>query len=69
MLVVITTISFLVHLYSSEYMGHDPFLPRFLSFLSLFTFFMLVLVTADNLVQLFLGWEGVGLCSYLLINF
>lgn len=50
-------------------MEHDPFLPRFLSFLSLFTFFMLVLVTADNLVQLFLGWEGVGLCSYLLINF
>lgn len=69
MLVVITSISFLVHLYSREYMEHDPFLPRFLSFLSLFTFFMLVLVTADNLVQLFLGWEGVGLCSYLLINF
>jgi proton-translocating NADH-quinone oxidoreductase chain L len=69
MLVVITTISFLVHLYSTEYMGHDPFLTRFLSFLSLFTFFMLILVTSDNLVQLFLGWEGVGLCSYLLINF
>lgn len=55
MLVVITTISFLVHLYSTEYMEHDPFLPRFLSFLSLFTFFMLILVTADNFVQLFLG--------------
>jgi NADH-quinone oxidoreductase subunit L len=69
MLVVITSISFLVHLYSTEYMSHDPFLPRFLSFLSLFTFFMLILVTADNFVQLFFGWEGVGLCSYLLINF
>jgi NADH:ubiquinone oxidoreductase subunit 5 (subunit L)/multisubunit Na+/H+ antiporter MnhA subunit len=69
MLVVITSISFLVHLYSTEYMEHDPFLPRFLSFLSLFTFFMLILVTSDNLVQLFVGWEGVGLCSYLLINF
>lgn len=69
MLVVITTISFLVHLYSTEYMSHDPFLPRFLSFLSLFTFFMIILVTADNFLQLFLGWEGVGLCSYLLINF
>lgn len=55
MLLVITTISFLVHLYSTEYMGHDPFLTRFLAFLSLFTFFMLLLVTADNLVQLFLG--------------
>lgn len=69
MLVVITTISSLVHLYSTEYMDHDPFLPRFLSYLSLFTFFMLILVTSDNFVQLFVGWEGVGLCSYLLINF
>jgi NADH-ubiquinone oxidoreductase chain 5 len=66
---VVTFISFLVHLYSTEYMSHDPHLPRFMSYLSLFTFFMLVLVTADNYVQMFVGWEGVGLCSYLLINF
>lgn len=69
MLVVITTISALVHLYSTEYMRHDPHLPRFMSYLSLFTFFMLILVTANNLIQLFIGWEGVGLASYLLINF
>lgn len=69
MLVVITAISAVVHLYSMEYMGHDPFLSRFLSYLSLFTFFMIFLVTSDNFVQLFIGWEGVGLCSYLLINF
>jgi NADH-ubiquinone oxidoreductase chain 5 len=69
MCVVVTFISFLVHLYSSEYMSHDPHLPRFMSYLSLFTFFMLILVTADNYVQMFVGWEGVGLCSYLLINF
>nr|YP_011008342.1 NADH dehydrogenase subunit 5 [Scytothamnus australis]WBP70313.1 NADH dehydrogenase subunit 5 [Scytothamnus australis] len=69
MLVVVTFISTLVHLYSTEYMGEDPHLPRFMSYLSLFTFFMLVLVTADNFVQMFVGWEGVGLCSYLLINF
>lgn len=66
---IITFISFLVHLYSTEYMSHDPHLPRFMSYLSLFTFFMLILVTADNYVQMFVGWEGVGLCSYLLINF
>jgi NADH-ubiquinone oxidoreductase chain 5 len=66
---VVTFISFLVHLYSTEYMSHDPHLPRFMSYLSLFTFFMLILVTADNYVQMFVGWEGVGLCSYLLINF
>jgi len=66
---VVTFISCLVHLYSTEYMGHDPHLPRFMSYLSLFTFFMLILVTADNFVQMFVGWEGVGLCSYLLINF
>ena len=59
----------LVHLYSTEYMAHDPHLSRFMSYLSLFTFFMLILVTADNFVQMFVGWEGVGLCSYLLINF
>jgi NADH-ubiquinone oxidoreductase chain 5 len=66
---VVTFISFLVHLYSIEYMSHDPHLPRFMSYLSLFTFFMLILVTADNYIQMFVGWEGVGLCSYLLINF
>lgn len=69
MLVVVTSVSALVHLYSTGYMSEDPHLPRFLSYLSLFTFFMLILVTADNLVQMFVGWEGVGLCSYLLINF
>jgi NADH-ubiquinone oxidoreductase chain 5 len=66
---VVTFISCLVHLYSTEYMSHDPHLPRFMSYLSLFTFFMLILVTADNFIQMFVGWEGVGLCSYLLINF
>ena len=69
MLIVVTFISFLVHLYSTEYMSHDPHLPRFMSYLSLFTFFMLILVTADNFIQMFVGWEGVGLCSYLLIDF
>ena len=69
MCVIVTFVSFLVHLYSIEYMSHDPHLPRFMSYLSLFTFFMLILVTADNFIQMFLGWEGVGLCSYLLINF
>ncbi len=69
MCVVVTFISFLVHLYSTEYMSHDPHISRFMSYLSLFTFFMLILVTADNFVQMFVGWEGVGLCSYLLINF
>nr|YP_011008028.1 NADH dehydrogenase subunit 5 [Cutleria multifida]WBP69894.1 NADH dehydrogenase subunit 5 [Cutleria multifida] len=69
MLIVVTFISTLVHVYSTEYMGGDPHLPRFMSYLSLFTFFMLILVTADNFVQMFVGWEGVGLCSYLLINF
>ena len=69
MLVIITSISMLVHIYSTEYMKEDPHLPRFMSYLSLFTWFMIILVTADNLIQLFIGWEGVGLCSYLLINF
>ena len=69
MLVIVTTISLLVHAYSTEYLREDPHLPRFMSYLSLFTWFMLVLVTADNMLQLFIGWEGVGLCSYLLINF
>jgi len=66
---VVTSISSLVHLYSTGYMSHDPHQSRFMSFLSLFTFFMLMLITSDNFLQLFLGWEGVGLCSYLLINF
>jgi len=69
MLIVVTSISSLVHLYSISYMGEDPHLPRFMSYLSIFTFFMLVLVTADNFIQMFLGWEGIGLASYLLINF
>jgi proton-translocating NADH-quinone oxidoreductase chain L len=69
MLVVVLTVSTLVHLYSIEYMGEDPHLSRFMSYLSLFTFFMLILITSDNFISLFLGWEGVGLCSYLLISF
>ena len=69
MLIVVTSISSLVHLYSMSYMEQDPHLPRFMSYLSIFTFFMLILVTADNFIQLFLGWEGIGLASYLLINF
>src|ERR1700692_606668 len=69
MLVVVNTVSSLVHLYSIGYMDEDPYRPRFFSYLSLFTFAMLMLVTADNLVQMFFGWEGVGLASYLLIGF
>ncbi len=69
MLVVVNTVSSLVHLYSIGYMNEDPSRPRFFAFLSLFTFAMLMLVTADNLVQMFFGWEGVGLASYLLIGF
>ncbi len=69
MLVVVTGVSSLVHLYSIGYMHDDPHTPRFFSYLSLFTFAMLMLVTADNLLQLFFGWEGVGLASYLLIGF
>jgi NADH-quinone oxidoreductase subunit L len=69
MLVVVTTVSGLVHLYSIGYMHEDPYRPRFFAYLSLFTFAMLALVTSDNLAQLFFGWEGVGLASYLLIGF
>ena len=69
MLVVVTTVSSLVHLYSWGYMEDDPSQPRFFAYLSLFTFAMLMLVTADSLVQMFFGWEGVGLASYLLIGF
>ena len=69
MLVVVNTVSALVHVYSIGYMHHDPHRPRFFAYLSLFTFAMLMLVTSDNLVQMFFGWEGVGLASYLLIGF
>ena len=69
MLVVVTFVSAIVHIYSIGYMHHDPHKPRFMSYLSLFTFSMLALVVSDNFLQLFFGWEGVGLCSYLLIGF
>ena len=69
MLVVVTTVSALVHVYSMGYMEHDPSRPRFFAYLSFFTFAMLMLVTADNFVQMFFGWEGVGVASYLLIGF
>jgi NADH-quinone oxidoreductase subunit L len=69
MLIVVNTVSALVHIYSIGYMHHDPHRPRFFAYLSLFTFAMLMLVTSDNLIQMFFGWEGVGLASYLLIGF
>jgi NADH-quinone oxidoreductase subunit L len=69
MVMVINTVSFMVHMYSIGYMSHDKTVPRFMAYLSLFTFMMLMLVTADNLVQIFFGWEGVGLASYLLIGY
>jgi NADH:ubiquinone oxidoreductase subunit 5 (subunit L)/multisubunit Na+/H+ antiporter MnhA subunit len=69
MLLVVTGVSSLVHLYSTEYLANDPHRARFLGYLSLFTFFMLLLVTADNFVIMFLGWEGIGLASFLLISF
>ena len=69
MLFIVTLISFFVHLYSIEYLHGDPFLHKFFSYISLFTFFMLILITSNNYLQLFLGWEGVGLCSFLLISF
>ncbi len=69
MIMVVTSVSALVHIYSIGYMSQDPHKPRFMSYLSLFTFSMLCLVVSDNFLQLFFGWEGVGLCSYLLIGF
>ena len=69
MIIIITSISICVHFYSFGYMSEDPHLTRFMAYLSLFTFFMLFLVVSDNFVQMFIGWEGVGICSYLLINF
>jgi NADH-quinone oxidoreductase subunit L len=69
MIPVVTIVSSMVHVYSVGYMAHDHSIPRFMAYLSIFTFFMLMLVTADNFVQLFFGWEGVGLASYLLIGF
>ena len=69
MLLMVTSISSIIHIYSIGYMHRDKSIPRFMSYLSLFTFFMLILVSSDNLVQLFFGWEGVGLASYLLIGF
>jgi len=69
MMAVVTLVSFMVHIYSVGYMKGDPGVPRFMAYLSLFTFFMLTLVTAPNLLQMFFGWEGVGLCSYLLIGY
>ncbi len=69
MVLVVTVVSTMVHIYSVGYMSHDHSIPRFMAYLSIFTFAMLMLVTSDNLVQLFFGWEGVGVASYLLIGF
>ncbi|MDF1790628.1 MAG: NADH-quinone oxidoreductase subunit L [Thalassobaculaceae bacterium] len=69
MVIVVTVVSSMVHVYSVGYMSHDPSIPRFMAYLSFFTFAMLMLVTSDNLIQLFFGWEGVGVASYLLIGF
>src|SRR5919106_1815566 len=69
MMFTVSTVSALIHVYSVGYMAHDRSVPRFMSYLSLFTFFMLALVTADNFLQLYFGWEGVGLLSYLLIGY
>ena len=69
MIILVSTVSLFVHIFSYDYMNNDPHFPRFISYLSLFTFFMFLLISSSNLIQLFIGWEGVGLCSYLLINF
>ena len=69
MVFVVTFVASLVHIFSLDYLAGDPHRPRFFSYLSLFTFFMLILVTANNFVVMVVGWEGVGFCSYLLINF
>lgn len=69
MFLVVCSVSCLVHLYSIEYMGSDPHQIRFMGYLSLFTGFMLILVAADNFIVMFLGWEGIGLSSFLLISF
>src|SRR5262249_2810369 len=69
MILVVTVVSSMVHVYSIGYMAHDPSIPRFMAYMSLFTFFLLALVTSNDFVQLFFGWEGVGLMSYLLIGF
>ncbi len=69
MLLVVIGISTFVHIFTAGYMSHDPFIIRFYTYLGLFTFFMVILITSDNFLQLFVGWEGVGVCSYLLINF
>ena len=69
MLITVLIVSSLVHLYSIGYMSHDPHNQRFFSYLSLFTFMMIILVTADNFLLMFVGWEGVGVCSYLLVSF
>jgi NADH-quinone oxidoreductase subunit L len=69
MVLIILTISLLVHIYSIDYMRNDPFFIRFYLYLTIFTFFMILFVLSDNFLQMFFGWEGVGLTSYLLINF
>ena len=69
MVMMVSVVSAAIHIYSIGYMAEDKSIPRFMAYLSFFTFFMLALVTADNFVQMFFGWEGVGLCSYLLIGF
>ena len=69
MFFTVSLVSFLVIIFSFEYMINDPFFSRFISLLSIFTFFMLFFISSDNFIQFFLGWEGIGLCSYLLINF
>ena len=69
MFVVVCFVSCCVHLYSVDYMGEDPYFVRFMSYISLFTFFMLFLVSSDNFVQMLVGWEGVGICSFLLVSF